>query len=276
VAEIVGALGVPHTPFFPSLVERDGPACETARFFASLTRELEAMRPDVMVMYDTDHLNTFFFDNLPIFAVGVTSAFKGPNDEPRAMPIYTVTSHPELASHIRHVGVEAGFDLALAQEFTVDHSVVVPLHFMTPKMHIPVIPIFISGHLAPLPSARRCCYDLGSDVRRAIESFPEPLRVVVIGSGSFSLEVFGPRIAPGKSDGVPDPEWAKHACALIADAQYDALIAEATPQQLAEAGNVGGEILNWIAMLASVAGRRPKFVTPQMEQGHAYAAWAWS
>ena len=275
MAEIVGALGVPHTPFFPSLVEREGPACETARFFASLTRELEAMRPDLLVMYDTDHLNTFFFDNLPIFAVGVTDTFRGPNDEPRAVPVYTITSRPDVAGHIRRAGVEAGFDLALAQEFTVDHSVVVPLHFMTPRMHVPVIPVFISGHLAPLPLARRC-YELGAAVRRAIESFPEPLRVVVVGSGSFSLEVFGPRIAPGKSDGVPDPDWARRACALIAQAQYDALIGESTPQQLAKAGNVGGEILNWIAMLASVGGRRPKFVTPQMEQGHAYAAWTWS
>lgn len=272
MAEIVGALGVPHTPFFPSLVEREGPAGETARLFAALTRELEAMQADLLVMYDTDHLNTFFFDNLPIFAVGLTDAFNGPNDEPRAVPIYTIQSRPDVAGHIRHVGVEAGFDLALVQEFTVDHSVVVPLHFMTPNMHVPVIPIFISGHLAPLPSARRC-YELGAAVRRAIESFPEPLRVVVIGSGSFSLEVFGPRIAPGKSDGVPDPDWAKRACALIAEAQYDTLIAESTPQQLAKAGNVGGEILNWIAMLASVDGRRPKFVTPQLEQGHAYAAW---
>jgi gallate dioxygenase len=88
--------------------------------------------------------------------------------------------------------------------------------------------------------------------------------------------VFGPRIAPGKSDGVPDPDWAKRACALIAAGDYDALVAEATPAQLHKAGNVGGEILNWIAMLPSVGGRRPKFVHPQMEQGHAYAAWNWS
>jgi gallate dioxygenase len=80
VAEIAGTLGVPHTPFFPALVEREGPQCETARFFAAVTKELEAMRPDLIVMYDTDHLNTFFLDNLPIFAVGVTEAFKGPND----------------------------------------------------------------------------------------------------------------------------------------------------------------------------------------------------
>src|SRR5262245_26975800 len=274
VAEIVGAFGVPHTPIYPALVERE-PDCDTARFFASLTRELEAMRPDLLVMYDTDHLNTFFLDNLPIFAVGVTAAFKGPNDEPRAVPIYTIKSRPELASHIRRAGIEAGFDLTLAQEFTVDHSVVVPLHFMMPSMQIPVIPIFVSGHVAPLPSARRCL-ELGATVKRAIESFPDKLRVAVMGSGSFSLEVFGPRIAPGKSDGVPDPDWAKRVCALIEQGATETLLAEASEGQLLRAGNVGGELLDWIAMLGAVGERRPKFVTPQMEQGHAYAAWSWS
>jgi hypothetical protein len=107
--------------------------------------------------------------------VGVTDAFKGPNDEPRSVPIYTIRSRSDLAKHIRRAGIEAGFDLALAQEFTVDHSVVVPLHFMTPNMHIPVIPIFVSGHVAPLPAARRCL-QRGATVKRAIESFRESLR----------------------------------------------------------------------------------------------------
>ena len=88
VAEIVGALGVPHTPYYPALVEREGPECETARLFAAVTKELEAMRPDLIVMYDTDHLNTFFLDNLPVFAIGVTGEFRGPNDEPRSVPVY--------------------------------------------------------------------------------------------------------------------------------------------------------------------------------------------
>jgi gallate dioxygenase len=275
VAQIVGALGVPHTPFYPFLVEREGPECETARLFAAVTAELEAMRPDLIVMFDTDHLNTFFFDNLPVFAIGVTDAFKGPNDEPRAVPIYTIPSRSDVARHIRGAAIAAGFDLALTQEFTVDHSVVVPLHFMTPRMDVPVIPIFVSGHVPPLPSARRC-FELGAAVKRALESFPDNLRVAVIGSGSFSLEVWGPRSAPGKTDGVPDPEWAKRACALVGDGAYDTLIAEASEPQMLKAGNVGGEILNWIAMLPSVGARKPKFVKPQMDQGHAYAAWVWS
>jgi gallate dioxygenase len=275
VAEIVGALGVPHTPFFPALVEREGPNCETAQFFAAVTKELAAMRPDLIVMYDTDHLNTFFFDNLPIFAMGVTDEFKGPNDEPRSVPIYTIKSRSDVAAHLRRACIESGFDLALTQDFTVDHSVVVPLHFMTPAMQVPVIPIFVSGHVPPLPSARRC-YELGVAVKRAIESWREPLRVVVVGSGSFSLEVFGPRIAPGKSDGVPDPDWARRVCALLEQGATQALLSEATQDQLLRAGNVGGELLDWIAMLGAVGERRPKFVTPQVEQGHAYAAWTWS
>jgi hypothetical protein len=271
LAQIVGSLGGPHTPFYPALVERE-PDCDTARFFAAVTNELEAMNPDLLVIYDTDHLNTFFLDNLPIFAIGITDSFKGPNDEPRSVPIYTIKSRADVANHLRRICIEADFDVSLVQQFTVDHSVVVPLHFMTPRMQIPVIPVFISGHVPPLPSAQRC-YELGSAVKKAIETFSQPLRVAVIGSGSFSLEVFGPRIAPGRSDGVPDPKWAERACALIEKADVDALLAEATPHQLARAGNVAGEILNWIAMLASTDGRRPKFVQPQMDQGHAYAAW---
>jgi gallate dioxygenase len=272
MAEIVGALGVPHTPFYPSLVEREGPQCETARLFAAVTNELAAMKPDLIVIFDTDHLNTFFFDNLPIFAVGVTNTFKGPNDEPRSVPIYTIDSRQDIAGHIRNVAVESGFDVAMAQEFTVDHSVVVPLHFMTPKMDIPVIPIFVSGHIPPLPPAERC-FQFGRIVKRALETWPEKLRVAVIGSGSFSLEVFGPRIAPGKSDGVPDPAWAKRICTLLEEGSVRTLIEEATPGQLQRAGNVAGELLDWIAMLGTIGEQRPKFLLPQLEQGHAYAAW---
>jgi gallate dioxygenase len=275
VAELVGAFGVPHTPVFPWFVKRDGPQCETAQLFKSLTENLEALRPDLIVMFDTDHLNTFFLDNLPIFAVGVTERFKGPNDEPREVPDYTIKSLPDFAAHVRRLGVDAGFDLALVQEFTVDHSVVVPLHFMTPQMQIPVVPIFISGHVPPLPSAQRC-YELGRVVKRAIESWPQPLRVVTMGSGSFSLDVWGPRIAPGRSDGVPDPDWAKRVCEYLEQAKVPALIGESTEAQMLKAGNVGGELLNWIAMLGTIGERKPLFVKPQMQNGHAYAVWRWS
>ena len=275
MAQIVAAYGLPHTPFFPWVVQKDGPQSPTAQLFAEARASLEAARPDVIVIFDTDHLNTFFLDNLPVFATGITEAFQGPNDEPRAVPIYTIRSLPVLAAHIRERAVRAGFDVALLQDFEVDHSVIVPLHFMTPDMRIPVIPVFINGHIPPLPSAQRC-FELGTAIKTAIEDWSQPLRVAIVGTGSFSLEVWGPRIEPGKSDGVPDPDWVHQVCGHIQEGQIPSLIKAATEARMLLAGNVGGELLNWIAMLAFVGDRRPDFLEKQMENGHAYAGWRWS
>jgi gallate dioxygenase len=275
MANIVAGFGVPHTPVFPFFVKRDGPESETAKLFAAQKEQLAAVRPDVIVMFDTDHLNTFFLDNLPIFAVGVDKSFTGPNDEPREMPVYTIPSARDLAAYIRQASIEAGFDTALTQHFSVDHSVAVPLHFLTPDMKVPVLPFFISGHVPPLPSAQRC-HALGQAVDAAIASWPDSLRVVIMGSGSFSLEVAGPRMAPGRTDGVPDPDWAWRIIKLMEEQQVDRLIGEATERQLLKAGNVGGEVLNWIAMLGAIGNRKPSYIAPQMQNGHAYGVWRWN
>jgi gallate dioxygenase len=274
MAQIVAGFGVPHTPVFPFFVKRDGPDCEIARLFGAQKERLAAARPDLIVMFDTDHLNTFFLDNLPIFAIGIDNRFKAPNDEPRDVPNYIVSSQPRLAAHIRAAAMADGFDVGMAQNFSVDHSITVPLHFLTPEMQVPVVPFFISGHIPPLPSSQRC-YALGQTVARAIDSWPEHLRVVIMGSGSFSLEVGGPRMAPGRSDGVPDPDWAMRVIKLLEEQQTERLIAEATEHQMLKAGNVGGELLNWIAMLGAIGDRKPTYVAPQMQNGHAYGVWRW-
>ena len=160
------------------------------------------------------------------------------------------------------------------QEFTVDHSVVVPLHFMTPQMQVPVIPVFISGHVPPLPPAQRC-FELGRAVKRAIETWPKQLRVVTMGSGSFSLEVWGPRIAPGRTDGVPDPDWCARVCKLLeAAADADTLIERSDrarrcsrPAMSAASCSTGSPCS------ARIGERKPEFVKPQMANGHAYAVW---
>jgi hypothetical protein len=65
MAQIVAGFGVPHTPIFPHFVKRDGPDCEIAKLFGAQKEQLAATRPDLIVMFDTDHLNTFFLDALP-------------------------------------------------------------------------------------------------------------------------------------------------------------------------------------------------------------------
>jgi hypothetical protein len=60
-----------------------------------------------------------------------------------------------------------------------------------------------------------------------------------------------------------------------APARSKTLLSEATEERMLAAGNVAGELLNWIALLGAIGDRRPAFVEAQASHGHAYAAWRW-
>jgi len=274
MAELVCAFGVPHTPAFPALAVREGPNGTVARLYGAVRAELEAVQPDVLLVYDSDHVNTFFFNNWPTFAIGVKPAFAGPNDDNSGLEKTVVPSHEELAHHLYAGGIGAGFDFALTQKFEVDHSILVPLHFVTPKLDIPIVPLFINGVQPPLPGAKRC-FALGGAIRDAVERWPAKLRVGVLASGSFSLDVAGPMMEPGMNAGVPGRAWSNRVVQLLGETKIDELLEEATADQIASAGNVAGEILNWIAVLGMVGKLKPSFVEKHDGHGHAFAAWRW-
>jgi protocatechuate 4,5-dioxygenase beta chain len=151
----------------------------------------------------------------------------------------------------------------------------VPLHYITDGVKIPVVPIWVNAFVAPLPTAQRC-YALGKALRGAIETMPGKLRVAVLGSGSFSLEIGGPKINPGKRNAVPDVEWSKHIHRRLQNAQIDELVEEATPQRMWQAGNIGGELLNWMVLLGAIGTHKPRYIADHDDKdGHAYAVWRW-
>jgi protocatechuate 4,5-dioxygenase beta chain len=274
MGEIVASFGVPHTPMFPAMVAREGPQCETAQLYRAVAQQLDAVQPDALIVFDSDHLNTFFLNNYPNLSVGVTDQTSGPNDGTPALPRYTVPVDEELASRVYTFGLESGFDFALAQEFDVDHSILVPLHFLTPHMRLPIVPVFINGVVHPLPAARRCLA-LGAMVRQAVESLPARTRVAVLASGSFSLDVGGHLSPPGEFAGTPDVDWAHAVLGHLQHGRVNDLLNEATSDRIARAGNVAGELLNWIAMLGVIGDRRPRLLEPQLTMGHAYGVWRW-
>jgi hypothetical protein len=102
------------------------------------------------------------------------------------------------------------------------------------------------------------------------------IRVAVLGSGSFSLEIGGPKINPGKRNAVPDVEWSKHIHRRLQNAQIDELVKEATPQRMWQAGNIGGELLNWMVLLGAIGAHKPRYIADHDDKdGHAYAVWRW-
>ena len=274
MAEIVCAFGVPHTPAFPAQAAREGPDGTIEQLYGGVRRALEAVQPDVLLIFDSDHINTFFFNNWPTFAIGVQPSFVGPNDDNSGLARTTVVSDENLAHHLYAGGVSRGFDFSLTQKFEVDHSIMVPLHFVTPKLNIPVVPLFINGVAPPLPVAKRC-FALGHAVRETIERWPMKLRVGILASGSFSLDIAGPLMEPNANAVVPARDWSDRVVALLGEARVSELLEEATSDQIARAGNVAGEILNWIAMLGMIGSRKPSFVEKHDHHGHAFAAWRW-
>ena len=154
MARIVGAFGAPHNPHFPNIVlRREAAAPEIERLYGSVASWLEEVRPDAIVLFTSDHYNIFFEESLPIFSVGVAESATGPSDYPE-LPRHEVCIHSRLARSIQAQAVASDFDVGMSQEFELDHSAIVPLHFLTPRMDLPIVPVFISAFIRPIPSAR--------------------------------------------------------------------------------------------------------------------------
>jgi protocatechuate 4,5-dioxygenase beta chain len=272
MAKVVLGLGGPHTPFFPNVSKAMGDKSPITVHFRQMREALEAAAPDLILMYTSDHIVHFFFDNFPVFCVGTFAKADGPHELSREMPWCNVKGHANFAKALLEFGIESGFDLASAEEVRLDHSVLVPMHFLTPDMRIPVVPIFIKGLVEPMPTAQRC-YALGKMVREHIARWPGAERIAVFASGSFSLEVGGPKM------GTIDKEWFDFIVESLRKGDVDEVLRRATSQRMRAAGNIGGELLNWIAMMGTIGNLPANFIaanahppaTPQ--DAHAFASW---
>lgn len=268
MSDLVLGIGVPHNPMAPKQVLEEGPTSETGALYARVREQIEAVQPDVLVVFDSDHFVNFFFDNFPAFCIGIVDEAWGPDETRLEMPKSTVPVHEAFGRALLDYALACEFDVSSKEEMVLDHSILVPLHFLTPRMHIPIVPVYIRGLARPLPLARRC-WALGRMVGRFIqEQWPGPERVAVLGSGSFSLEVGGPRI------GQTDYGWVRSLVDRLRRGETQQIVEAATTERMLAAGNVSGELLNWIAMLGALDGQLPlAFVEPQEQYGHAFGVW---
>ncbi|MEI8325745.1 MAG: class III extradiol dioxygenase subunit beta [Betaproteobacteria bacterium] len=160
---------------------------------------LQQNPPDVIILVFNDHATAFSLEMIPTFAIGCAASF-APADEgwgPRPVPV--VPGHPELAAHIAQSVIQQDFDLTIVNQMDVDHGLTVPLSLMCgqpggehPAWPCPVIPFAVNVVQYPAPSGRRC-FQLGQALRRAVESFEQPLKVQIWGTGGMSHQLQGPR-----------------------------------------------------------------------------------
>jgi protocatechuate 4,5-dioxygenase beta chain len=156
---------------------------------------MDREKPDVVILVYNDHASAFSLELIPTFAIGCAEAFE-PADEgwgPRPVPV--VQGHPELAWHLAERLILDEFDMTIVNRMDVDHGLTVPMSLMFGQPQAwpcKVIPLAVNVVQYPPPTGRRC-YNLGQAIRRAVESFPEDLKVVVFGTGGMSHQLQGPR-----------------------------------------------------------------------------------
>ena len=169
---------------------------------------------------------------------------------PDRLTASTLTGDVELASWLLHDGLTRGVDYSSSDEYRADHSVLVPMHYLTPALDIPIVPIFTNCIAPPLPSAERF-FEVGRAVRASIEAAPLPRRVAVLASGHLATEVGGPR----HFQGSPDLQFDADAVEMVRAGKLGELGRLASFERLREAGNVSHQFLNFVAAMGAVGGR---------------------
>ena len=199
MAKIIAGISSSHVPAIGAAIDnKQTEEPYWKRVFSGFEKSkqwMAAAKPDVVIAIYNDHASAFSVELIPTFALGCAAEFP-PADEgwgPRPVPV--VKGHPELASHIATSCILDGFDLTIANKMEVDHGLTVPLNLMfgsPSQWPCPVIPLAVNVVQYPPPTGQRC-YDLGKAIRRAVDSYPEDMRVVVFGTGGMSHQISGPR-----------------------------------------------------------------------------------
>lgn len=206
MAKIVAGVWTSHVPAIGAALDL-GKTGEPywQRVFGGYEKSKEwiaKVKPDVCIVVFNDHATAFSVDVVPTFALGCAAEFP-PADEgwgPRPVPM--VKGHPELAAHIAQSVIQDDFDLTVVNKMEVDHGLTVPLSLMfgqPEEWPCKIIPLAVNVVLFPPPSGKRC-FNLGKAIRKAVESYPEDLRVAIFGTGGMSHQISGPRAGLINSD----------------------------------------------------------------------------
>lgn len=251
MAEIVAGIAASHAPFVAMHPQfEQAPAAQGERVIKAFTaaRELlERAAPDVIVIFSNDHLDRFFFDNLPAFLIGIGEEAKGPINEWIRLPKVKVRIHSRLGRFLVEEGFKAGIDFARSEELPLDHSECVPLHFLTPQWNLPIVPVVVNTFASPMPTLKRCC-QVGEFVRRAVEKWPGRERVAFVGSGGLSHWVGIP------GTGKIGEEFDRWFLDRLMQGRLEEISETYGDEKKleAEAGNGGQEVRDWLSVAAAM------------------------
>jgi 2,3-dihydroxyphenylpropionate 1,2-dioxygenase len=237
-----------HAPGITGRSERADPVVRDAFYaaFDDMRDRLEASRPDALIVIAAEHFANFFMNNMPSFAIGMADGYQGPIEDPAWLGIDKVHVPGDRDISRRLIeGVMQHADVAYAEEWMFDHGIMVPLHFLTPRFDLPIVPVNINCQGPPLAPLHRA-WTFGEALRAAADAMPE--RIALVGTGGISHWPATPD--SGKINEAWDRDFMDRWCRNDRDAllDYDDL------RIYADAGQGGFEIRTYLAVSAAARG----------------------
>jgi 3-O-methylgallate 3,4-dioxygenase len=251
----------------------------------ALTADLAKAHPDIAVVIGDDQRELFRDDGIPAFAcfTGAELMDMPPSGEalermPKGIRAASWAAHSdhaqahpvqaELGAHLAEQLARDDFDITVLRQQpagrSLGHAFTFPRYRLGLPPDTPIVPVFVNTYYPPnVPSAARC-YQLGTAVRRAVESWDTAARVAVIASG-------------GLSHFVVDEDLDRRVLSALAAGDAGALGALTRDQMRSGTS----EILNWIVaagalenLSATVLDYVPGYRTPAgTGAGMAFVRW---
>ena len=239
MGEIVAAVGTCHTPYMFTRPPDEDPnqLAQAGAAMNELGKVLDETKPDAILFFGADHVETFSVSCVPSFAIvaGDRAVAKFAGRE-HNLPI-----HRELAEDILNKLVtNYNFDMAYSEDAELGHAFSIPFEYVIGKRPIPVVPFFTNTYVPPLPTPKRCAA-LGKAIAEIVKGRKE--RVAIIASGGMSH-------FPGTTKYLtPEFDFDRWLVSQFEMGNTDALL-DMTGTQLDEVGNT--EMLNWAVMFGAI------------------------
>lgn len=237
-----------HAPGITGRSDQADPEVRDAFYvaFDDMRATIEASGAEALIVIAAEHFANFFMDNMPSFAMGMADHYEGPIEDSAWLGIekFRAPGNRDLSRRLI-AEVMQTVDVAYAEEWRFDHGIAVPLHFLTPRFDLPIIPANVNCQGPPLTPLHRA-HAFGAALRRAADSVPE--KIALVGTGGISHWPATP------DSGKINEEWDRDFMDRWCRNDTDALLDYDDLTVYADAGQGGFEIRTFVAVSGAAAG----------------------
>lgn len=244
MSEIVWSAAMAHTAAMLRMPEGtdSGQAERVFHAFDHLSRTLGESGAEVLVIVGTDHMMTFSYETVPVFAIGTGENYPAWGEAGTKKTSYDAIDG--FGEDVVGRLIDKDFDVAGVAEMRLDHAFNCPLDFLFKHCSMPVLPVYVNCTIPPLPRHERCLA-FGRALGDVLREQALAEKVAIVGTGGLSHWIGLPQTGQINTDF--DQDFLER----FERGEFEALAALDSDAVISGAGNGAAEIRNWLVAAAA-------------------------